>query len=130
MFTEIWCFFCSLWKFTNTVNFSGHNLSAKGFGHQWERTRTWSSWHNEELWRSCCVLLPTSTHRTGSQVCCSSVMHLWFSCIIHKHLCFLAWNLSTQVISFPFLSLLELKLETYPYCWWHLVFLLLSLKTN
>jgi len=51
------------------VPISGHSLSTESSGYQWERTRSWSSRYNEELWRSCCLLLQTSTHRAGSKVC-------------------------------------------------------------
>lgn len=51
------------------VSMTGHNLSAKGLGHKWKRVGPWSPRHYEKLWWSCSFLLPTSTHRVGSQVC-------------------------------------------------------------
>lgn len=55
---------------------AGYDLSAKGPRHQWEGTWARSPWYNEELWRSCCVLLPFTTYRTGSKV---SWLYVFFS---------------------------------------------------
>jgi hypothetical protein len=63
----IWHIFLIL-DFNTSKKTAGYYLSAKGVRHQWEGTWTWPPWYNEELWRPCCILLPSTTYRIGSKV--------------------------------------------------------------
>lgn len=57
----------------------GYCLPAKGLGYKWARAWIGSSWHHEELWRSCRFLLQTSTHWT-----CFEVRSFFLSSTLHK----------------------------------------------